>query len=182
MASLPSVIGPYYVVRQLGEGGMGTVFEAVHEVIQRRVAIKVLHPGRAGRSADNINRFINEARAVNLVDHPGLVQITGFGNLPDGAGYLVMEYLRARRRPGGWKAMAANFPLRKPVQIGVQIAAVIAAVHKKNIIHRDLKPSNVMLVPEPAMPTGERVSKCSTSDWLLSRRARRPSSRPTRRW
>ena len=71
MGSLPPVIGPYRVIRQLGEGGMGVVYEAVHEVIQRRVAIKVLHP-EAGRSTDTINRFINEARAANLVNHPGL--------------------------------------------------------------------------------------------------------------
>ena len=135
---------------------MGTVFEAVHEVIQRRVAIKVLHP-EAGRSADNINRFINEARAVNLVDHPGLVQITDFGNLPDGAGYLVMEYLKGETLSGRLEGNGGKLSPSETVQIGVQIAAVIAAVHKKNIIHRDLKPSNVMLVPEPAMPTGERV-------------------------
>lgn len=156
MGNLPSVIGPYRVVRQLGEGGMGAVFEAVHEVIQRRVAIKVLHP-EAGRSADTINRFINEARAANLVDHPGLVQITDFGNLPDGAGYLVMEYLKGETLSGRLAGDGGKLSPSETVQIGIQIAAAVAAVHKKNIIHRDLKPSNVMLVPEPAMPTGERV-------------------------
>ena len=156
MGSLPTLIGPYRVVRQLGEGGMGTVFEAVHEVIQRRVAIKVLHP-EANRSADTVNRFINEARAVNLVDHPGLVQITDFGNLPDGSGYLVMEYLKGVTLSGRLERDGGKLSPSETVQIGIQIAAAVAAVHKKNIIHRDLKPSNVMLVPEPAMPTGERV-------------------------
>lgn len=156
MGSLPTLIGPYRVVRQLGEGGMRTVFEAVHEVIQRRVAIKVLHP-EANRSDDTINRFINEARAVNLVDHPGLVQITDFGNLPDGAGYLVVEYLKGETLSGRLVSDGGKLSAWETVQIGIQIAAAVAAVHKKNIIHRDLKPSNVMLVPEPAMPTGERV-------------------------
>ena len=82
---------------------MGTVFECVHEVIQRRVAIKVLHP-EAGRNAETVNRFLNEARAVNRVEHPGLVQITDFGKLPDGVGYLVMEYLQGQTLAGRLEA------------------------------------------------------------------------------
>ncbi len=150
------MIGPYRVVRQLGEGGMGTVFEAVHELIQRRVAIKVLHP-EVGRSADTINRFINEARAANLVGHPGLVQITDFGSLPDGAGYLVMEYLSGETLSERLKQSGGKLSPSESTQVGLQIATAVAAAHKKNITHRDLKPSNVMLVPDSAMATGERV-------------------------
>lgn len=135
---------------------MGTVFEAIHEVIQRRVAIKVLHP-EAGRSADTINRFINEARAANLVGHPGLVQITDFGSLPDGAGYLVMEYLSGETLSERLKQSGGKLSPSESAQVGLQIATAVAAAHKKNIIHRDLKPSNVMLVPDSAMATGERV-------------------------
>lgn len=156
VGTLPSVIGPYRVIRQLGEGGMGAVFEAVHEVIQRRVAIKVLH-AEAGRSADTINRFMNEARAANIVDHPGIVQITDFGHLSDGAGYLVMEYLQGVTLSARMEASGGKIPPSDVVQIGIQIAAAVAAAHKKGIIHRDLKPSNTMLVPDSAMPTGERV-------------------------
>ena len=75
MGELPAKMGPYRIVRRLGEGGMGTALEGVHETIHRRVAIKVLRPELA-RSPDQANRFINEARAVNLVEHPGLVQIS----------------------------------------------------------------------------------------------------------
>lgn len=156
MGSLPSVIGPYRVIRPLGEGGMGAVFEAVHEVIQRRVAIKVLHP-EAGRSTDTINRFINEARAANLIGHPGLVQITDFGNLPDGSGYLVMEYLEGQTLSSRLESSGGKLSPSETVQIGIQIASALATAHKKGIIHRDLKPSNVMLVSDPAMPTGERL-------------------------
>src|SRR5437763_1526254 len=87
------VIGVYRIVRKLGEGGMGAVFEGVHDAIERHVAIKVLHPEYAQRS-EFIARFFNEARAVNRIDHPGLVQISDFGQLPDKTAYIVMEYLK----------------------------------------------------------------------------------------
>lgn len=156
MGDLPPVIGSYRVIRQLGAGGMGAVYEAVHEVIKRRVAIKVLHP-EAGRSADTINRFLNEARAANLVDHPGLVQITDFGSLPDGSGFLVMEYLGGETLAERLQRSGGKLPPEEAVHIGVQIASALTAVHKKGIVHRDLKPNNAMLVPDPAMASGERV-------------------------
>jgi serine/threonine-protein kinase len=156
MGTLPSEIGPYRIARKLGEGGMGAVYEAVHQVIQRRVAIKVLHP-EAGRSTDAINRFLNEARAANLIAHPGLVQITDFGSLPDGSGYLVMEYLEGETLADRLEARGGRLPPQEAVLIGVQIASALVACHKKGIVHRDLKPGNTMLVPDPAMATGERL-------------------------
>ena len=118
---------------------MGTVFECVHEVIQRRVAIKVLHP-EAGRNAETVNRFLNEARAVNLVEHPGLVQITDFGKLLDGAGYLVMEYLQGQTLAGRLEASKGKLSPSEAVQIGIQIASAVAAAHKEGIVHRVRKP------------------------------------------
>lgn len=156
MGNLPSEIGPYRVVRKLGEGGMGAVYEAVHQVINRRVAIKVLHP-EAGRSTETINRFINEARAANLTHHPGLVQITDFGNLPDGSGYLVMEYLQGETLAARLEASGGKLSPEDAVHISVQLASALTACHKKGITHRDLKPGNAMLVPDPAMATGERL-------------------------
>jgi serine/threonine-protein kinase len=156
MGDLPPVIGPYRVIRQLGEGGMGVVYEAVHEVIKRRVAIKVLLP-EAGRSTDTINRFLNEARAANLVNHPGLVQVTDFGSLPDGSGFLVMEYLAGETLADRLQSSSGKLPPEEAVHIGVQIASALAVAHKKGIIHRDLKPNNAMLVPDSAMANGERV-------------------------
>ena len=118
---------------------MGTVFECVHEVIQRRVAIKVLDP-EAGRNAETVNRFLNEARAVNRVEHPCLVQITDFGKLPDGAGYLVMEYLQGQTLAGRLEASKGKLSPSEAVQIGIQIASAVAAAHKKGIVHRVRKP------------------------------------------
>ena len=126
MGNLPSEIGPYRVVRKLGEGGMGAVYEAVHQVINRRVAIKVLHP-EAGRSTETINRFINEARAANLTHHPGLVQITDFGNLPDGSGYLVMEYLQGETLAARLEASGGKLSPEDAVHISVQLASALTA-------------------------------------------------------
>lgn len=81
MGTLPTTIGPYRIVRQLGEGGMGSVFEGIHEAIERRVAIKVLHPEYA-RNTEFTTRFFNEARAVNRVVHPGLFRSPTMANSP----------------------------------------------------------------------------------------------------
>src|SRR5580658_3433296 len=85
-------IGKYRVTRQIGQGGMGAVFEAVHESIGQRVAIKLLHPAYAARP-EMVQRFFNEARAVHMVHHPGLVKTMDFGQLDGGAAYMVMEFL-----------------------------------------------------------------------------------------
>lgn len=151
----PETVGSYRIVRKLGEGGMGAVFEAVHKQIGRLAAIKLLRPEHSSNQ-ELLARFFNEARAVNIVQHPSLVSIYEFGQTPDGAAYIVMEYLpgdslRARLRKAGGR-------LGPPcVLIARQIATALAATHDKRIIHRDLKPDNIMLVPDPEVPGGERV-------------------------
>jgi hypothetical protein len=134
---------------------MGAVYEGVHEQIGRHAAIKVLHPNIAG-NAQIAQRFFNEARAVNVIDHPSLVEVFDFGHLPDGTAFIVMEFLkgesltaRIRNTPGGMGADA--------LRVTRQIASALAAAHAKQIIHRDLKPDNVMLVPDPEAPGGERA-------------------------
>ncbi len=146
-------IGSYRVVKKLGEGGMGAVFEAVHQEIGRRAAIKVLHPQFA-QSPQVATRFLNEAKAANLIEHPGVVEIFEFSRLQDGTTYIVMEYLkgdslakRIERGPLGVETL----------RIARQIASVLAAAHEKGIIHRDLKPDNVIIVKDPEAPGGERA-------------------------
>ena len=85
-------IGPYRFIRMLGKGGMGTVFEAVHEVIERRVAIKILHPEMAA-NPEHAARFLNEARAASSIGNAHIVDISDFGQLPDGSTYFIMEFL-----------------------------------------------------------------------------------------
>lgn len=149
------LIGNYKIVRRIGAGGMGEVYEAIHQQIGTRAAIKVLLPTHS-QNAEMLNRFFNEARAVNIVGHPGLVRIFECGRLPDGAAYIVMEFLegeslRARLRRVGGRLDGSSFLIAR------QIANALAATHAKKIIHRDLKPDNLMLVPDSDMPTGERI-------------------------
>ena len=152
--ALPDRVGPYRIVSLLGKGGMGAVCEAVHETIGRRVAIKVLH-ARYAHDPDAARRFFNEARAVNLIEHPSLVQVSDFGQLPDGTGYLVMEFLRGESL--SQRLHRGRPSLRSILQISWQTADALCAAHDKGVIHRDLKPANVMLIPEPVAPGGERV-------------------------
>lgn len=157
MSLAKSYIGSYRIVRILGEGGMGTVYEAVHDGIDRRVAVKVLHPEYA-RKPEIVRRFLNEARAVNVVSHPGLVQISECGQSEDGTAFLVMEYLDGDTLGGRLKKRPEN-KLTEAQAVGFawQLATALAAAHATGIVHRDLKPSNVMLVRDPTVLGGERV-------------------------
>ena len=152
-------IGPYRIVRLLGEGGMGRVFEAVHEVIERRVAIKLLSPDYA-RDPDATERLFNEARAVNRIEHPSMVQISDYGRTHGGDAYLVMEFLHGESlgtRMDRLHAAGKRLPLAQVLHISWQVADALAAAHEKRIVHRDLKPDNLMLVKDPVAPGGQRV-------------------------
>lgn len=155
----PSTIGPYRVIRQLGEGGMGVVYEAVHDAIERRVAIKVLHPEYA-KDRETAARFFDEARAVNRIEHPSLVQISDYGHTQDGTAYLIMEFLHGESLAGRLDRLRAEgqrLAVTEVVRIAWQTADALRAAHAKQIVHRDLKPGNLMLVRDPIAPGGERV-------------------------
>jgi len=128
-------LGNYRIVRPLGQGGMGSVYEAEHQYIDRKGAVKVLHPDLS-QNPQFASRFLNEARAVNLIKHPGLVEIFEFGLLADGTAYIIMELLRGvslselmRRSPGGLGNAA--------LPICRQLAQAMAAAHQKGIVHRE---------------------------------------------
>lgn len=149
-------IGPYVIIKRLGQGGMGVVFEAVHTKIKRRVAIKLLRREFA-RNAETVARFFHEALAVNVIDHPGLVQIYDHGQQEDGSTYLVMEYLHGETLADRLKHHQRPMNEAAAVSMAMQLASALAAAHSHGIVHRDLKPANIMLVADPAMPDGERV-------------------------
>lgn len=128
-------IGPYKVVRLLGKGGMGRVYEAVNEQINRRVAIKLLNAGLID-NPEVTRRFLNEARAVNLSQHRGLVDIFEAAELPDGQPYLVMEYLEGETLHARLQALGRPMPLESAVRIARQIAQALAVVHAQGIVHR----------------------------------------------
>jgi serine/threonine-protein kinase len=148
-------IGKYRIVRKIGQGGMGAVFEAVHEEIGRRAAIKVLLP-EFTEDPQNIARFFNEARAVNIIQHPGLVGMYESGRLEDGSAYIVMEYLEGELLTARLNKLG-KLSLKGSLTLCRQLASALAAAHLKRIVHRDLKPDNIMLVPDPETIDGERV-------------------------
>ena len=152
---LNQCIGPYRVLRLLGEGGMGMVYEAVRDDIGVRAAVKVLRPEYA-RIPDLAARFFNEARAANMIQHPGIVRIFDYGQIPTGEAYLAMEYLEGellRIR------LQREVRLTEPdaMRLARQVASAVASAHGKNIVHRDLKPENIMLVSDAEAPGGERA-------------------------
>ncbi len=149
-------IGPYRIVRKLGEGGMGEVFEAVHLTIERQVAIKILRSPYA-RDPGIQQRLVNEARAVNLIKHPGLVQVSDLGQLSDGSPYIVMEYLAGETLAQRFHRSAGRMLLADALHTTWQVATALSAAHEVGIIHRDLKPENIMIVPDPVVPSGERA-------------------------
>ncbi|HWM87222.1 MAG TPA: serine/threonine-protein kinase [Kofleriaceae bacterium] len=135
--------GNYRILSRIGVGGMGMVFLAEHPHIGKRVALKIIHRDLAG-NREVVNRFLNEARAVNQIGSEHIVQIHDFGQTEDGEHFFIMEHLDGRTLA---QDMASG-PLAVPrsLHIGAQIAAALAAAHDSSIIHRDLKPDNVMLI------------------------------------
>src|SRR5688572_719674 len=85
-------VGKYQITRPIGHGGMGMVFEVIHESLGQRAAVKVLHQ-QFSTNQELVKRFFNEARAASIVQHPGLVKIFDFGQLAGGTVYILMEYV-----------------------------------------------------------------------------------------
>jgi serine/threonine-protein kinase len=152
---LPERIGMYRILRKIGAGGMGAVYEGLNESIERRVAIKVLHP-RYSHDPETARRFVNEARAVNRIEHQGVVQISDHGHLDDGSAYIVMELLQGESL-GARLRRSGALPAGECIDLGAQIAETLTAAHAKQIVHRDLKPDNIMVVPDRQMMAGERI-------------------------
>jgi len=141
-------IGNYIVKAKLGEGGMGAVYMAEHPLIGKRVALKVLHPELSSKG-EVVDRFFNEAKAVNDIQHPNIVDIIDYGVVQGGRGesmvYFIMEFLGGRSLTYVLEN-EAPLPADRALRISVQIADALAASHKNGIVHRDLKPDNIMLV------------------------------------
>jgi HD-like signal output (HDOD) protein len=135
-------LGPYRVVAEIGEGGMGRVFRGEHTLIGRAVAIKLLNAEVASDPTVRA-RFFMEARIVNEIRHPNIVEVTDFGVVGDQP-YIVMEYLHGRTLSARIAAAGA-LPEETAIAIARQIASALGAVHERGIVHRDLKTDNVFL-------------------------------------
>jgi serine/threonine-protein kinase len=140
-------LGAYRIVSQLGSGGMGTVFVGQHELIGRKVALKVLHPAYA-LNPEIARRFLQEAQLANSVASENIVEVEDFVSTPEGLCYLVMELLSGSDLAG---TVAADgiLPLARSLAIVRQVAQALSVAHRERIIHRDLKPENIFLVQGP---------------------------------
>ena len=138
----------YRIVKMIGEGGMGAVFEGENVRINRRVAIKVLHAAFAGNS-DVMQRFEREAQAAGRIGNDHILEVLDLGNLPDGDRFIIMEFLdgeplSSRIKHRGRLMPHELAPLMRQVLVG------LGAAHAAGIIHRDLKPDNIFILREKA--------------------------------
>jgi serine/threonine protein kinase len=140
---LGRLVGSYRIDRLVGKGGMGSVYLAEHPVIHSRVAVKFLHPQYA-RDGGIVERFFNEARAVNLIGHDNIVKILDLDATEEGRHYFVMEYLQGRSLQH-LVASGKPIPLAVAGPILLQCCEALQAAHERGIVHRDLKPENVHL-------------------------------------
>jgi serine/threonine-protein kinase len=137
-------IGSYRVVRLLGKGGMGSVYMAEHPAIGSKVAIKFLHP-QYSHDEKIVDRFFNEARAVNVIGHDNILKILDLNVTDDNRHYFVMEFLHGRPLQSLLKG-GGPVTLEVAGPIVLQVCDALGAAHDAGIVHRDLKPDNVYLI------------------------------------
>jgi serine/threonine protein kinase len=136
-------VGEYISEQFLGSGGFAKVYQGRHPTLGTRVALKVLDR-MIGIDHESMQRFTREAQAANRIDHPSVVKVLGFGKLPDGRAYQVMELVEG---PSLDEHIAkhGNVSVEVALQLLTAIADALAAAHSLGIVHRDLKPSNILI-------------------------------------
>lgn len=137
------IAGRFRIEREIGTGGMGTVYLATHLGLERPVAVKIIKREFAG-DADVADRFLREARTMAKLHHPHAAMIFDAGNLPDGRHFIVMEFVEGETL-SQVLAREGRFSASRAVEIATQICDVLEEAHRLGIIHRDLKPSNILL-------------------------------------
>jgi serine/threonine-protein kinase len=147
--STPEKIGKYKVVRPLGKGAMGMVYEGFDPVIERRVAIKTILADylAAAEMEDAVARFKREAQAGGRLQHPGIIGVYEYGD-EGGMAYIVMEFCDGEELKGFFKD-GRRFELIDVFEIMKQLLAALEYSHKQGVIHRDIKPANLMILPGP---------------------------------
>ena len=144
------VNGKYRLARLLGDGGMGSVFEAQHAGLGTRVAIKVLHQDLARRTG-LVERFLQEARVAAQIRNPHVVQVTDVDRTADGQAYIVMELLEGEPLSSVLERQA-KLPIATACEYALQVLSALEAAHALGVIHRDLKPENVFVTFSAVRP------------------------------
>ncbi len=144
-------VGEYVIKRELGSGTFGSVYEAVHPVIAKRVAIKVLSAAYS-KNEEVVSRFVTEARVVNEIGHKNIIDTFSFGELPDGRHYFVMEYVDGEPLDAYIERFGGNVPTRDALAILRGVAAALDAAHAAGVAHRDLKPANIFVATDDGRP------------------------------
>ncbi|MBM4362864.1 MAG: serine/threonine protein kinase [Deltaproteobacteria bacterium] len=149
-----TIAGRYRIRKRLGEGGMGQVYLAEHEAIEKKVALKILRP-EYSRKEDIVTRFQQEAISASRIKHPNVLDVFDFGRLDTGEAFLAMEFLEGRDLSDELsevKVMSAG----RALPIVLQVCRALAAAHAAGVVHRDMKPDNVFL---QRTPDGDEVVK-----------------------
>jgi serine/threonine-protein kinase len=155
--------GTYEIVRLVGQGGMGAVYEARHRRLAGRCAVKILK-AEVGDRPEIFARFRREAEITSALRHPNIVQVLDFDTTADGHPFLVMEFLEGRELTTEI-ARVGRLPLPRAIDLVGQIADGLSAAHSRKIVHRDLKPQNVFLV----RPPGEEREIAKIVDFGISK-------------
>ncbi len=135
----------FRIVRLLGSGGMGTVYEAEHTFIKKKVALKLLR-SEITSNPEAVARFQREALAASTIGHENIVAIDDFGRLSDGQVYLTMEYLEGE--PLNSVLARGEMPIPRLIDVAIQVCRGLAVAHAEGIVHRDMKPENIFLAGE----------------------------------
>jgi serine/threonine protein kinase len=136
------LLGHYKIVRRLGQGGMGVVYEAADQKLGRHVAVKLLTEATRDSSAA-LERFWREARAASSLNHPGICTIYELNETAESP-FIVMELLEGNSLEKLYRGVAMPYP--KLLEMGVQLADALDAAHRKGILHRDIKPANIFII------------------------------------
>ncbi len=139
------IAGTYRILRVVGEGGMGKVYEAQHlRLGHRRVAVKVLHP-EYSRDRDVVSRFQREAESASSITHPNVIEVYDVDTTADGRPFLVGEFLEGEEL-GNHLDRVGKVEIGQAVRLVRQVCRALIAAHEKGIVHRDMKPENVFMI------------------------------------